>query len=108
MADCIEKAGEMCGVNGYQMFDQAGKPLSSETQSQAVIAALNNNPPKHSSDAQQQMFIKCKTTEAPLHMTPAPPPPRVETKPVDTKPVDAKSTSPSPAPNNAPIPLENK
>ena len=103
MADCIEEAGDMCSANGYQMFDQAGRPLSTEAQNQAVITALNNSASKHSTDTQQNMFIKCKTNDAPLHMTPAPPPPQVEMKPVDTKPAPA-----TPAADTAPIPLENK
>lgn len=110
-ADCIEKAGEMCGTNGYQMFDQAGHPLNAEAQNQAVIAALNTTAKtSHSTDSQQNMFVKCKSIEAPLHITPALTTPKVDAMPITPM---APVTPPAPAPvpgaaTSAPIPLENK
>lgn len=100
MSDCIKKAGDLCSANGYQMYDQAGRPLNAETQTQTIIAALNNTPAKNdkSTDGQHVMFIKCKSMDAPLHMTPALTTPQVEEKPVEI---------PSASPDAKPIPLES-
>jgi hypothetical protein len=106
-ADCIAKAGEMCGANGYQMYDQAGKPMNTETQNQTVIATLNNGSVKRNqaADDQKNMFIKCKTNDAPLRMTPAPQPPQVEMKPVEPKPPLLMPPASAPPADNGPIPL---
>jgi len=109
-ADCIEKAGEVCGASGYRLYDQNGRPLSDEDQTRTVIAALNSNGSKRtsrSSDNQQSMFVKCKAPppiviEAPIPVENKPLPP-VAT-PAPSTPAQGMKTAPPPPPSKPPVP----
>ena len=92
-SDCIQKASDLCGANGYQTYDQNGKLKNDDVQTQAVIAAINNGAAKRAAttttaDAPKSMFIKCKSTDMPLRLSPAP------TPQVDNKPMPLGNTPP--------------
>lgn len=92
IADCMEKAGELCGVNGYTTFDQSGHARTDAEQQQIVIAALNGGTRGYAktSDNQKFMLVKCKNNDPPTHLTPAPMPQ------VDNKPIPLENASPMP------------
>src|SRR5690242_12888539 len=66
--DCLQKAGDVCGSNGYQMYDQSGHLKNEDSQNQSVIAAINSTPAIGSRsskpvDSPKLMFIKCKSMD---------------------------------------------
>jgi hypothetical protein len=77
-ADCLQKAGDLCGAQGYITYDQNGRVKSEESQNQTVIAAVNNTTTntaarsvKVSPPDARNIFIKCRSNDMPLHLTPA-------------------------------------
>jgi hypothetical protein len=85
ITDCLQKAGDMCGANGYQVYDPSGHLKSEESQNQAVIAALNSDTNasknKMSPETPKNMFIKCRSMDMPMRLAPAPNP-QVDSNPV--------------------------
>lgn len=106
--DCLQKAGEICGPNGYISYDQNGHVKSEESENQAVIATINNssnsgsrNARTSAPEAPKSMFIKCRSNEMPLHLAPASNPAPVES---GTNPTLQTPT----LQDTKPIPLQNR
>ena len=68
--ECLQKASDICGSRGYQTYDQNGHLKSDNDQTLGAITAFNSNPPKGSktTDAQKNMFIKCRAAPPPIQL----------------------------------------
>ncbi len=97
--DCLQKAGDLCGPNGYQMYDSNGHLKAEDSQNPAVISTISNagassSPAAKSlkmTEAPKNMFIKCRSMDMPGRLTPASNPPTVQSSPVSV-PATAQPT----------------
>lgn len=62
MAGCLQKAGELCGSNGYQIIDQNSATTNNAAQNQIIIDAPRGGLMNYISSSRNQRYImiKCK------------------------------------------------
>ncbi len=123
IADCMKKAGELCGPNGYNTFDQSGHMRSDADQNQIVIAALNGGTRGYArtTDNQKFMLVKCKpvppitansVVSGPLRLDPAPSdatvPVSAPSSPNQGTPSQAAKPAPSSVTIQSPVRLDGK